>query len=149
MMNYEKYAAELLEYRIAGDRSCRLIQNNISEVSRGELPVLLYLLEERDGACAGDISENFGVNTLRVASILNSLCKKGYVVRVTDPKDRRKIQVFVTEKGRTFATERRDEAVRNLSELLRLLGEQDALEHVRIMKRVAELSEQIAEQNIS
>ena len=33
--------------------------------------------------------------------------------------------------------------------LLRLLGEQDALEHVRIMKRVAELSEQIAEQNIS
>ena len=148
-MDYEKYAAELLDYRIAGDRSCRLIQNNISEVSRGELPVLLYLVEEKDGACAGDISEHFGVNTSRVASILNNLCKKGYVVRTPHPTDKRKIQVFVTEKGRSFATERRDEAVRHLSELLRLLGEKDALEHVRIMKRVAELSEQIAEQNIS
>ncbi|MGI5979037.1 MAG: MarR family winged helix-turn-helix transcriptional regulator [Oscillospiraceae bacterium] len=148
-MDYEKYAAELLDYRIAGDRGCRLLQNNISEVSRGELPVLLYLVEEKDGACAGEISENFGVNTSRVASILNSLCKKGYVVRVPHPTDRRKIQVFVTEKGRSFATERRSEAVRHLSELLRLLGEEDALEHVRIMKRVAELSEHIAEQHIS
>ena len=148
-MDYEKYAAELLEYRIAGDRSCRLIQNNISEVSRGELPVLLYLVEEKDGACAGDISEHFGVNTSRVASILNSLCKKGYVVRTPHPTDKRKIQVFVTEKGRSFATERRDEAVRHLSELLRLLGEKDALEHVRIMKRVAELSEQVAAEHIS
>jgi DNA-binding MarR family transcriptional regulator len=148
-MDYEKYAAELLDYRIAGDRSCRLIQNNISEVSRGELPVLLYLVEEKDGACAGDISEHFGVNTSRVASILNSLCKKGYVVRTPHPTDKRKIQVFVTEKGRSFATERRDEAVRHLSELLRLLGEKDALEHVRIMKRVAELSEQVAAEHIS
>ena len=148
-MDYEKYAAELLDYRIAGDRSCRLIQNNISEVSRGELPVLLYLVEEKDGACAGDISEHFGVNTSRVASILNNLCKKGYVVRTPHPTDKRKIQVFVTEKGRSFATERRDEAVRHLSELLRLLGEKDALEHVRIMKRVAELSEQVAAEHIS
>ena len=148
-MDYEKYAAELLDYRIAGDRSCRLIQNNISEVARGELPVLLYLVEEHDGASAGEISEHFEVNTSRVASILNSLCKKGFVVRAPHPTDRRKIQVFVTEKGRCFATERRGEAVHHLSELLRMLGEEDALEHVRIMKRVAELSERVARENIS
>ena len=149
-MDYEKYATTLLDYRIAADRSCRLIQNNIAEVSRGELPVLLYLVEENDGASAGEISENFGVNTSRVASILNSLCKKDFVVRAPHPTDRRKIRVFVTDRGRSFATERQEAAVQRLSELLRLLGEKDTLEHVRIMKRVAELSEQIAEQqNIS
>lgn len=147
-MDYEEYAAKLLDYRIAGDRSCRLLQNNISEVSRGELPVLLYLVEENDGASAGEISERFGINTSRVASILNSLCRKGFVLRAPNPTDRRKIRVFVTERGRCFATERRREAVRHLAELLCLLGETDALEHVRIMKRVAELSEQLAQEYI-
>lgn len=153
MMNYEKYAEELLDYRIVGDRKCRILQNNISEAARGELPVLLYLVAENDGACAGDISEHFDINTSRVASILNSLCKKDYVVRAPHPTDRRKIQVFVTDKGRSFAAKRREETIRHISEMLRLLGEEDALEHVRIMKRVAEISEQIrertAEQNIS
>ncbi len=149
MIDYEKYAEELLNCRVAGERNSRMLQSNIAEAARGELPVLLYLVEGKNGACAGDISEQLGVNTSRVASILNSLCKKGYVVRTPDPADKRKIQVFVTEKGRLFATERREETVRRLSELLKLLGEKDALEYVRILKRVAELSEQAAEQNIS
>lgn len=145
MVDYEKYAEELLDYRVAGERKCRILQNNISEAARGELPVLLYLVAENDGACAGDISERFDINTSRVASILNSLCKKGYVERAPHPTDRRKIQVFVTDQGRSFASERREETIRRISELLRLLGEADALEHVRIMKRVAEISEQIRE----
>lgn len=152
-MNYEESAAELLDCRMNGYRKCRVIQNNIAEAERGELPVLLYLIEGGDGAGAGELRTEFKVNSSRVASILNSLCKKGYVERVPDLGDRRRVRVFVTDEGRHFATARREETISNLTELLRLLGEEDALEYVRIMKRVAEISEQIAgqdgERNIS
>lgn len=134
-MNYEKYADEILSYIIANVQKQQTIQNDIWEISKGELALLLYLLEENNGALPKEISLRFDINTSRVAAILNSLCKKGYVTRVTDPKDKRKIHVYITDNGSRFAVERKRKILNHVKDMLMKLGEKDSAEYLRIVKK--------------
>lgn len=138
-MNYENYAEELTQYITKTEKAGRIVQYNIAEIKRGELAVLLYLIDEKDGANAGEISHALDVNTSRVAAILNSLSRKEYIQRISDLNDKRKIQVYITDKGKEFAMTRRDEMIHHISHMLSQLGEKDALEYVRICKRISGL----------
>ena len=80
-MDYQKYAKELLDYLIIGERIGYIIQGNISEIAKGELAVLIYLIDENNGSNARNISQRFDINTSRVAAILNNLSKKGFIER--------------------------------------------------------------------
>lgn len=137
-MNYQEYAKELITYMGANEKARRIVQYNISEIMRGELCVLLYLLEDKDGASAKDITSKLDVNTSRVAAILNSLSKKGFIRRVIDDQDKRKIHVFITSLGKEFAKERRDDILNHVSQMLQMLGEEDAKEYVRISRKISE-----------
>lgn len=134
-MDYEKYADEILSYIVANVQKQQTIQNDIWEISKGELALLLYLLEENNGALPKEISLRFDINTSRVAAILNSLCKKGYVTRVTDPKDKRKIHVYITDNGSRFAVERKRKILNHVKDMLMKLGEKDSAEYLRIVKK--------------
>lgn len=138
-MNYQESAQELLSVMMRCEHGGRLIPASLSEFARGELAVLVYLTEGNNGVSAFEISRRFQINTSRVAAILNSLCKKGYVIRKTHPQDKRKICVYYTEEGRSVAENRRREILDNISGFLMRLGEADAREHIRIMKRISEL----------
>lgn len=139
-MDYEKYADEILSYIIANVQNQQTIQNDIWEISRGELALLLYLLEENNGALPKEVSHRFDINTSRVAAILNSLCKKGYVTRVTDPKDKRKIHVYITDNGSKFALDRKRKILNHVKDMLMKLGEKDSAEYLRIVKKCFSLN---------
>lgn len=136
-MDYQEYAKELLSYLIINERIGKMIQGNISEIAKGELAVLEYLIYEKDGPSAIEISQHFHINTSRVAAILNSLCKKGYIERHPDSKDKRKICVYVTEEGKVFGKNKRTEILNHISHLLEMLGEDEAKEYLRIMKKIS------------
>lgn len=139
-MDYSKSAEELLKYLIINERLRYLIQGNIAEIAKGELAVLMYLIEEKNGASAIDISHKFRINTSRVAAILNGLSKKGYIERKSDPQDKRKIQVYFTEEGNEFAQNKRKDILEHVTKMLEILGEKDAKEHIRLMKKIADIS---------
>lgn len=136
-MDYQKYAKELITYLGTNEKAGRIVQYNISEIMRGELAVLLYLLDGKDGASAKEITSQLDVNTSRVAAILNSLSKKGYIQRVADHQDKRKIHVFITNSGKEFAKLRRDDILNHVIQLLQMLGEEDAKEYVRISRKIS------------
>lgn len=139
-MDYSKDAEELLEYLIINERVRYMIQGNIAEIAKGELAVLMYLINEKNGANAIEISQKFKINTSRVAAILNGLSKKEYIERKIDPKDKRKIQVFYTNKGFKFAKNKREDILKQVAKMLEMLGEEDAREYTRITKRIVDLS---------
>lgn len=141
-MDYKQIASELIEYLIKQEQRGRIIQRKLSEISQGEIAVLVFLLQ-KDGINACEISQYLEVNTSRVAAILNSLCKKGYIIRVADDKDKRKIRIYITNQGRELCIQKREETVLNLSKLLEKLGEDDALEYIRIMKKVSLIVEDL------
>ncbi|MCD7950643.1 MAG: transcriptional regulator [Erysipelotrichaceae bacterium] len=138
-MNYQEMTKELLQYMADYDTPSRVLQQNMFECTRGELGVLIYLIEEKDGAHARDISQKLNVNTSRVAALLNTLSNKGYIVRCPDENDKRKIKVFITNDGRAYADARRDEVEKYMSHLLYELGEEDAMNFIRIIKRITHI----------
>jgi len=127
-MEFQNYANELIEYLIIGEQRGRLIQYNISEIAKGEIAVLMYLLKEKDGANAYEISRRFDINTSRVA-----------VKRMSDADDKRKIHVYITPKGQSFCLQRYNDVLSHVTRMLSELGEKDAKEYVRIMKKITDI----------
>lgn len=140
-MNYEPLARELLDHMLLGEMHGSIVQRQITEMAHGELAALNYLVIQRDGASPKELSQQLQVNTSRVAAILNSLVKKGYVVRRANPDDGRMLQVFITDQGRQYAQEKRAFYLSCCTLLLEQLGEEDAASYVRIVGRIAQLPE--------
>lgn len=142
-MDYRKCAEDLMYYMILGEERGRLVQNNISELAHGELAVLRFLMNEKDGASAKDLSQRFEINTSRVAAILNSLVKKGYADRQTDPEDRRMVRVYITEAGMKYAENKRNQFLDHSAAMLERLGKEDAENYIHIMKRLSEILQEM------
>ena len=133
-MDYEKLAAELVSGMIAFRRG--KIQRNIDESMHGEAFVLWYIVRRGGDVNPGEIGQQMNVSTARVATALNNLEKKGLITRTIDPNNRRHILVGITPEGKELAESHQKSALRTMSKMLEFLGEQDAKDYVRIMKKL-------------
>lgn len=115
-------------------------QKQLKGFLQGEIFVLQYLFRKVEPAVPGDISKVMGISTARIATALNGLENKGLISRQIDKEDRRRILVHLTEAGKESAIEYQDKVYKNVEQTLIALGEQDAKEYVRIMGRLAEIS---------
>lgn len=133
-MDYYSLAQELLKEcnsrpRISRDRT-------ISHLLKGETAILDFLEEHGGRAYPKDLSDELVVSTARVAVLLKTLEKDGYITRVHDSRDSRLTTVQIADKGREFIERRREELLRYLSDILSKLGEEDAKEYVRLQKKL-------------
>jgi len=138
-MDYKMMATELLEYLIEAQKMDHIFLSNITKIAKGEDAVIRYLQVDNNGATALEISERFGINTSRVAAILNSLSKKGYIERQVDLYDKRKIHVYITESGIEYGNKKYEEVLSKLAMLFETLGEKDVSEFIRIQKRIIDI----------
>ncbi|WP_044600137.1 MarR family winged helix-turn-helix transcriptional regulator [Candidatus Stoquefichus massiliensis] len=145
-MDYQECAKKVIECVLLNQRTGNIVYRHVSDIAKGEIGVLLYLNDENNGANAYEISQKFDVNTSRVAAVLNSLSKKGFIQRVADPLDKRKIQVYITDKGRRYGEEHRQEIILKMSKVLSQLGEYDAKEYVRILQKISNIVENCDEE---
>ena len=110
----------------------------INEALHGGFFVLHYIMLQGGDVLPGEISQEMGVSSARVAAALNGLEGKGLITRRIDQNDRRKILVGLTREGKDLAERQyygvRDEAAR----MLALLGEADAVEYVRLTGKLTE-----------
>lgn len=65
-----------------------------------EQSLLLALLLEKEGLSQNEIANQLNKDKASIARMIASLEKKGYVRKVSSKKDRRSVNVFVTEEGR-------------------------------------------------
>ena len=101
-----------------------------------ELAVLL-LLDGREPESQQQAAGRLRVDRTTMVSLLDALEGKGLVVRQTDPQDRRRNVVAVTESGRTTlrqALKASDEAERRL---LSALSESDGTQLRRLLAQIA------------
>lgn len=101
---------------------------------RGEYGVLRYLLEGDENITAGYLCEKLQVVPGRMTDILTSLENKGLIVRRKNDKDRRIVNVFITDKGREEAERKRLEIHEDYKGLSEVLGENDTRELLRLLK---------------
>jgi DNA-binding MarR family transcriptional regulator len=136
-MEYEKLAAQFMEQMAV--LSPGRPHKQINESMRGEAFVLRYLDAHHGPIPPGEISGAMGISSARMATALNSMERKGLVLRKADPNDRRRILVCLTDKGKALAEERYQEVLQVTAGMLSLLGKEDAEELVRIMGRMVKI----------
>lgn len=136
-MDYDEVARKLIVY------SRSLAKGSLSaagDANVGETPVLQYLSSADGDVIPSKIAKKLGLSRARMSHILDALETKGYVMRRTDPSDRRRVLVSITESGRDYAAKKNAESVALLSNQLSSLGEHDAQELVRILNKAYSLT---------
>ena len=119
---------------------------------RGEMAVIraLHLADlAGEGALTpSQIAERSHLTPARVANVLRALEDKGWIVRSHDTQDRRRVTVTLTTCGEAERARRRAKFDKQGAEFLRKLGDKDAREALRILKRCNEiLASEAAEKN--
>ncbi len=138
-MDYKESAERLMYYMVLNEERGSIIQKRISELAHGELAVLRFLSEKADGVNAGELSKRFAINTSRVAAILNSLEKKGFIDRMTDERDKRMVRIFIRPQGIEYEKEKCSQFIEHGAAMLERLGEEDAARYIDIMERLAKI----------
>ena len=73
---------------------------NQAELTPGQPKVLDYL-QYHDGCIQKDIAANCHIEPASLSGILNGMEKNGYIVRKTDPSNRRQTQIHLSKKGKS------------------------------------------------
>jgi len=126
---YEHLAEQLL---LSMDRHRHMPPEPVSGTIRGEMAVLRLLSQEEGGMHAGAIACTLRMTTSRIAAVLNSLEKKNMINRLSDPQDKRRVFVSLTQTGKETCLRRRGEAKAHLTALLSHLSREDAETFVRL-----------------
>ena len=132
-MDYNSLADEL--FYMLSQFSKSPFQEHSRNFATGELAILFYLNKIQNGATAGDICNYMQVTSGRIASALNSLEKKKYIQRKNHDNDKRKVIVYITESGREYIIEHYENGITLTQSVLDNLGENDARELIRLMKK--------------
>ncbi|QDG93890.1 MarR family transcriptional regulator (plasmid) [Rhizobium sp. NIBRBAC000502774] len=85
---------------IAADCARRLAQHHLSE---GKFVMLIVLHESKIGLPPNELATRCGVTRATVTGLIDGLERDGLARRVADQKDRRSLQVQLTEKGQDLA----------------------------------------------
>lgn len=133
MNTYESLAEQML---LMMDRHKHLPAEPVSGTIRGEMAVLRLLSQIGTGQNPGEIAARLNMTTSRIAAVLNSLEKKQLILRISDPSDRRRMLVSLTEKGEKTCLERREDAKNHLIQMLMRLSEEDAETFVRLCEQL-------------
>ena len=140
-LDYEELAKQFLnnsyQYRSRGH------QKRFDGNMQGEAYAMSYIFRQSGTVLPSDISSEMNISSARVAVILNNLESKGFLTRQIDKSDRRRILVELTQEGQEFAKEHYKNAINFAERILKLLGEHDAKELVRIISRLAEFEPEI------
>ena len=107
-------------------------QKQIGKHAQGECFVLRCLARSPKPLLPSDLSTMTQSSTARIAVVLNTLEKKGYITRAIDPADRRRVLVSLTSVGAEYVRSIRQQLRQRMQRLLAELGEADAEEYLRI-----------------
>lgn len=89
------------------------------------------------------LADASGRHVSSTSRFVEGLVARGLVDRAVDPSDRRAVQLTVTPEGRAAMDRVRCAQASTLSHLLPHLGQRDARELVRLVRRMADAAEQV------
>jgi DNA-binding MarR family transcriptional regulator len=116
--------------------------SQLVEFLQGELYVLYYLAgSDEMETSPSEISEKLHMSRPRTTATLTALRKKGFVVTRSNEKDRRRVDVMITGKGKEHLEMKKDAVNHNLDLFIEGIGSEEALHLIRIINKAAGLME--------
>lgn len=100
-------------------------------LTAGEYAIVYFLDRSPKGIYSGELAELIHVGTGRIGNALKNLEKKGLVIRKTDPNDRRKVRVFLTEEGKKRANALHQRLRARQKRLIEAFGEERMSQYIQ------------------
>ena len=85
-----------------------------------------------------EVREYLSVSKAAVSQMLNSLEKRGYIVREIDPNNRRNIIVILTEEGKTAFEKKNQEFYDRFEMVIRGIGEKDVSQFIAMINKMSD-----------
>ena len=131
----EECAREILDDVPLAMRSIRaqLRKSGAIEVSIPQFRTLVFI-SRHSGASLSDAADHIGLTLPSMSTMIDGLVTRNLVIRRTDPHDRRRMTLTLTERGRTTLRGARESTLTYLSELVRNIPTSDRATLVRGMQ---------------
>ncbi|AOP33256.1 hypothetical protein A0128_04970 [Leptospira tipperaryensis] len=141
MKKKENLAAEaltqaLLEFRKQGGRR----HHAPDEIGRAEGQVLLILIglkSNEPGLRISDLAKELEVSLSTLTQTTSSLFRLGYILRESDPKDRRVIRIRLTSMGRSKVLNYQKDFSNYCARIAEYLGEKDSFLFARLLSKIS------------
>ena len=141
IMSRIEEAVAAFEKLMSGSRKNMMEQ--MERNSKGELFILKYLYNKNTAVIPSEISDAMHTSTARISAALGALEKKGQIHREIDTTNRRNILVTITEAGRERSRSDLQQMRAFMINILTEMGEQEAVEFVRLLKRFSEITNRV------
>lgn len=109
---------------------------SVNELQMGIGAVLQILQKSQGVVTAGQISEEMGVSTARVAVLLKKMAAKGLITKEKGVMDGRVTIVRLTESGENIASKMRHEMWVQVEKIIDSIGEEKVLEFIEISNEI-------------
>ncbi len=127
-MTDPKLTQELTSYCLG--KEILPIPDSLSNIAEGR--VLIRLLRRNGGILVGELQNDLGLSSGRVANLLKQLEEKELLLRIRQNDDRRRYSVVLTEEGKRKASLALRELEDSCERFLEDMGEEDGKEIVRL-----------------
>lgn len=117
----------------------------LEEFLQGEMKVLSFINREDRELLPGQLSSSLEMTGGRIAGILRSIEKKGYITRRTDELDRRRVLVSITESGSRYIVSRSEALETKLDMLVTAMGRDNTIKLIDSLDLFVKVSERIFE----
>lgn len=99
--------------------------------------ILLNIISSRECPKMTDISGELDVTPANVSIMIEKLVKEGFVVRTSDPDDRRIVRVCLTPKGKGLIRRTDEKKKKNMAKIFENTSDGDRINLLRIMDKIA------------
>lgn len=140
----KKEANELLEMlvdisnRIRANRKIEVFKEEIKELTIGQAHIL-QLLYIGNGKTISELAKNSCVTLATMSENIKRLENLKFVERIHDKKDRRKVYVFITEKGKKIIEAHKKIYLKYLNMLTSALNENEKKVIKNVLNKIIEL----------
>ena len=96
----------------------------------------VYVNKDKD-ICQKDIVDLYGVKGPSISSLINNLCKKGYIIRTSCKDDGRKYIIKLTEKGFALINKMEEDNSFGIADVFNKLSESERESLANLLLKIA------------
>ena len=96
--------------------------------------LVLGALSQNEGISAGDLGKKLVLDPATLSGILDRMAEGGWIVKETDPEDKRFLQLYLTERAKMQVPKLKEERDKANEEILRKLSLEEKVLLKRLLK---------------
>lgn len=108
-----------------------------SKISPSQWKVLV-MIEKHNNVGIKEISEMFDITSSAATQLVEGLVKKGYVTRVENLEDRRKVSLLISREAKDCLDRKRKEYIEQFMELFKIFSDEEFEQYLSLNKKLVE-----------